>query len=91
MQNSKAGQQIISQPSVGRHVSVLVSVVLFLALALLSSARVKAQVQCLSACEQQFAECLRNGGNNSAFAPTCLDTYEACVDACLGSAVALLG
>ena len=91
MQNLKPGHQTISQRPLGRRISVLVSIVLFLALSLFASTRANAQVQCLTACEQQFVECLRNGGNYATLAPTCLDTYEACVDACLGSVAALLG
>ena len=90
MQNWKAGRKTISQRSVRRQVSVLVAVVLFLAVSLFSGTRVNAQVECIGVCEQQYAECLRNGANYPAFAPTCLDTYEACVDACLGSFAALL-
>jgi hypothetical protein len=90
MQNSKAGRQTISQETVRRQVLVLMSVVLFLALSMVSSTTVNAQIECLNVCEQQYAACV-NGGNNQAFAASCLDTYEACVDACLGSSAALLG
>ena len=90
MQNSKTGRSTNSLRSIRRQVVILMSVVLFIALSMVPGTRVNAQVQCISACEQQFAMCLRNGGNNSAFAPTCLDTYEACIDACLGASAALL-
>lgn len=92
MQNSKAVRETISQGAVRRQVLVLLSVVLFLALSLVSSATVNAQMHCLNVCEQQFAVCLGNGGgNNQAFVASCLETYEACVDSCLGSFAALLG
>lgn len=73
----------------GRKTISLLSIALFIALTVAASSGVKAQVECLGACEAQFELCLRNGG--SEFAPTCLDTYEACVDACLGGSAAILG
>lgn len=90
MQISKVGRQSISQGSARRQV-LLLSVVLFLALSPVSSTRVNAQIPCLNNCEQQFAQCLGSGTNKDTFAPSCLDTYEACVDACLGSFAGLLG
>jgi hypothetical protein len=73
----------------GRKTILLLSIALFIALSITASSGVKAQVECLGACEEQFESCLRNGG--SEFAPTCQDKYEACVDACLGGSAATLG
>jgi hypothetical protein len=73
----------------GRKTISLLSIALFIALSVTASSGVKAQVECMGACEEQFESCLRNGG--SEFAPTCQDKYEACVDACLGGSAAILG
>jgi hypothetical protein len=88
MQNSKTGRQTISKRVVGRR--SLLSIALFIALSVVASSRVTAQVECLGRCEAQFAGCLINSGRVSLLAPTCLETYEACVDTCLGGSAAVL-
>lgn len=82
MEMAKGGRQTIK-----RQVSRLLSITLFLALAVGVS---QAQVACLGVCEQNFERCLRTTGNGPQFSATCLETYEACVEACLGSAGAIL-
>ena len=89
MQNSKTGRQTISQRVVRR--SSLLSIALFIALSVVASSRVTAQVECLGRCEAQFASCLLNSGRSSLRNPGCLESYEACVDACLGASAAVLG
>ena len=89
MKKRETGRKTVSQSAVTRLASGLLSIALLIALSLVESSRVTAQVECLGACEEQFESCLRNGG--SEFAPTCQDKYEACVDACLGGSAAILG
>jgi hypothetical protein len=71
----------------------LLSIALFIALSVVASSRVTAQVECLGRCEAQFAGCLINinSGPVSLLQATCLESYEACVDACLGGSAAVLG
>lgn len=88
MQNSSVGRQTVS-PRAGRHqVSILMSIVLFIALSVVPSSMVQAQVECLGACEAQFAACR---GSKNQVAMECQDIYESCVNSCLGSFAALLG
>lgn len=87
MQNSKTGRQTNSQRIVRR--SSLLSIALLIALSVVASPRVTAQVECLGACEEQFAACLGNLEHGSPRS-SCLDTYESCVDACLGGSAAVL-
>jgi len=68
----------------------LLSIALFIALSLVASSRVTAQVGCLGKCEAQFAICLINSNSVSVIEGTCLESYEACVDACLGGSAAVL-
>ena len=89
MKKQETGRKTISRSAFTRLASGLLSIALFIALSVTASSGVKAQVECLGACEAQFESCLRNSG--SEFAPTCLDTYMACVDACLGGSAAILG
>jgi hypothetical protein len=88
MQNPRVGHQTVSQRAARHQVSILMSLVLFIALSVVPSSVVQAQVECLGACEAQFAACVRNPGHYSML---CQDTYEICVDSCLGSFAALLG
>jgi hypothetical protein len=88
MQNSRVGRQTVSQRAVRHQVSILMSIVLFIALSMVPSSVVQAQVQCLGKCEAQFAVCVSNSGD---FSTSCQDTYENCVNSCLGSFAALLG
>jgi len=84
MQNSRVGLQTVSQRAVRHQVSSLMSIVLFIALAVVPSLVVQAQVQCLGACEEQFATCKGDSGR-------CQDAYELCVNNCLSRFAALLG
>lgn len=68
----------------------LLSIALLIALSVVASSRVTAQVECLGRCEAQFAACLINSARVSLLTPTCLESYEVCVDACLGGSAALL-
>ena len=88
MKNWETGRQSISRV-VGRR--SLLSIALLIALSVVASSRVTAQVECLGKCEAQFAFCLINSGRVSLLKATCLETYEACVDACLGGSAAVLG
>lgn len=88
MQNSRVGRQTVSQRAVRHQVSILMSIVLFIALSVVPSSVVQAQVQCLGKCEAQLAACVDNSGD---FSMSCQDTYESCVNSCLGSFAALLG
>lgn len=86
MEKLKAGRQTISQRTLKRD---LLSIAFVIALAVMASPRVQAQVECLGACEEQFATCLANQNPNS-ISPACQDAYEACVDACLGGSAGVL-
>lgn len=88
MQNSRVGRQTVSQGAARHQVSILMSIVLFIALSMVPSSVVQAQVECLGACEAQYAACIGRPGQVS---PDCQDTYEHCVNNCLGSFAALLG
>jgi hypothetical protein len=88
MQNSRVGRQTVSQSAGRQQVSILMSLVLFIALSVVASSVVQAQVECLGACEAQFAACVGPSGHYSMF---CQDMYEICVNSCLGSFAALLG
>jgi hypothetical protein len=89
MQNSRAGRQTVSKGVVRHRVSTLMSIALVIALAVIPSPRVGAQVECLGACEAQFAACVGHSGGH--YSMLCQDTYEICVNSCLGSFAALLG
>lgn len=82
MQNSRVGRQTVSQRAVRHQVSSLMSIVLFIALSLVPSLVVHAQVECLGGCEERLAGCKGD---------RCQDIYESCVNSCLGSSAALLG
>lgn len=84
MKKSETDSQTISQRVV-RHRSLL-SIALCIALSGVASPGVRAQVACLGKCEEQFALCLSNTEPGT----SCLDTYEACVEACLGGSAAIL-
>lgn len=88
MQNSRVGRQAVSQQAVRHQVSILMSIVLFIALSVVPRSVVRAQVECLGACEAQYAACVEHSGRYSML---CQDTYEICVNSCLGSFAALLG
>lgn len=88
MQNSRVGRQTVSQRAVRHQVSILMSIVLFIALSVVPGSVVQAQVECLGACEAQFAACI---GPKDQVPMLCQDTYERCVNSCLGSFAALLG
>jgi hypothetical protein len=82
MQNSRVGRQTVSQRAARHQVSILMSIVLFIALSMVPSSVVQAQVKCLGLCEEQLATC---DGDS------CQDAYENCVNSCLGGFAALLG
>jgi hypothetical protein len=82
MEKSKAGRKTISQRAARRLTSGLLSIALFIALSVIASPRVTAQVECLGACEAQLASCKSS--------ENCQDAYEACVDACLGQYARIL-
>jgi hypothetical protein len=88
MQNSRVGRQTVSQRAARHQVSILMSIVLFIALSVVPSSAVQAQVECLGMCESQFAVCIGQPGHSSR---NCQDNYELCVDSCLGSFAELLG
>lgn len=88
MQNSRVGRQIVSQRAARHQVSILMSIVLFIALTVVPSSVVQAQVKCLGACEEQFATCIEQPGQ---ILLRCVDTYEICVNSCLGGFATLLG
>lgn len=88
MEKSKGGRQTILR-AIKRQASGLLSIALFIAFSVIASPRVRAQVECLGACEAQLASCIRN--QDSQFSASCQDTYEACVDACLGQYASILG
>lgn len=88
MQNSRVGRQTVSQRAVRHQVPILMSIVLFIALSVVPSSVVQGQVECLGACEARYAACIGHSGHDSML---CQDTYEICVNSCLGSFAALLG
>lgn len=88
MQNSSVGRHTVSQRAARHQGSVLMSIVLFIALSVIPSSMVQAQVECLGACEAQFAACK---ADRSQISMDCQDAYENCVNSCLGSFAALLG
>jgi hypothetical protein len=88
MQNSRVGRQTVSQRAARHQVSILMSIVLFIALSVVPSSVVQAQVECLGVCEAQYAACT---GPKDQSPMQCQDTYENCVNSCLGSFAALLG
>lgn len=90
MKKWRTGRQTISKGEVRHRVSNLMSIALVIALAVIATPRVSAQVECLGVCEERFVTCLQNQNPNS-LSPSCQDAYEACVDACLGSYASILG
>lgn len=91
MNKWKAGCQLISPRIRGRKFRLL-RIAMVIALFVVGTPSASAQVECLGVCEAQFAECLRNSGpGGSGFSASCLETYEVCVDACLGRYSAILG
>jgi hypothetical protein len=89
MKSLKTGRETISQRAVKRLTSGLLSMAFLIALPVLATSKVNAQVECLGACEEQYEACVRNSGDNPAPSGGCQATYEACVDACLGGSVAI--
>lgn len=91
MNTFKAGPQPVS-PGVKRKKFRLLPIALVIALLVVGGLSASAQVACLGACEADLAWCIRNSGpGGSLFSASCLETYEACVDACLGRYSAILG
>lgn len=92
MKQGKAGRQPISLRVIRRPEFRLLSITLLIALSMVGNSSVSAQVECLGGCEAQLASCVRNSTpGNSLFSASCLETYEACVDACLGGYSVILG
>lgn len=87
MQNSRVGRETVSQQAGTHQVSLLMSVVLFIALSVVPSSVAQAQVECLGNCEAAYVACIHSGH----ISLLCQDTYENCVNSCLGSFAALLG
>ena len=88
MKKLETGRLITSQRVVRRR--SLLSIALLIALSLVPSSRAKAQVECLGNCEARFESCVVNLRRTSLLNASCIDTYEACVDACLSHSAALL-
>ena len=91
MNKWKAGcQPILSRTR--RRIFRLLPIAFVIAMVVVGSPSASAQVECLGVCEANFAACLRNSGpGGSEFSASCLETFEACVDACLGRYSAILG
>ncbi|HEY6806988.1 MAG TPA: hypothetical protein VI306_25650 [Pyrinomonadaceae bacterium] len=86
MRNLNIGRRVISGKA-GRHqVPILMSIVLLITISLTAIPTAQAQVVCMNKCQQQLNECL-----NSPEGTNCLDTYDTCIEACVGRFVDLLG
>lgn len=68
--------------------TTLTSIILFGALLLAPAAKVNAQIECIGTCEERFVECLRNSGTSQQLSPGCVQSFEICVNECLGNSVA---
>jgi hypothetical protein len=88
-QKSKAARRNISRFGNYGRMGRLFSIAMLITLSLAASPNVMAQIECLGICEQNLERCLREP--NSLLGPPCIDQYEACVNACLGAANAVLG
>jgi hypothetical protein len=87
MQNQRVDRQTVSRRVVRHQASILMSIVLFIALSMVLSSVARAQTECLGACEEQYASCINSGHVTM----LCQDTYEDCVNSCVGSSAVLLG
>jgi hypothetical protein len=86
MRNLEAGRRVISERA-GRHqASLLMSLVLLITISLTAIPTAKAQTVCINKCQQQLNECLNNPEGSN-----CLDTYDDCVNSCVGRYLDLLG
>jgi len=83
----KAGRQTVSQQVVRRRVPSLLAIAFLIALFM--GSRVSAQVECMGKCEEQYAQCVQNGGSDPGV--DCVGNYDACIDACLGGSGNILG
>lgn len=91
MNKLKAGCQPVSSRT-RRRIFRLLPIALVIALFVAGGPGASAQVECLGVCEANFAACIRNSGpGGSVFSASCLETFEACVDACLSRYSAILG
>lgn len=91
MEESKYGRQTISQRAIRRVISGVMAITLAIAILVIANTPASAQVECLGVCEAQLAACIRNQGNGSSLtSASCAETYEACVDACLGQYAGIL-
>jgi len=92
MEESKDGRQNISQRAIRLLMSGLLAITLAIAFLVIANTPASAQVECLGVCEAQLAACIRNQDNGSFLtSASCGETYEACVDACLGQYAGILG
>ena len=90
MENPKNGRPTISQRAIRRLMSRLMAITLAIAFLAIANTPASAQVECLGVCEAQLAACIRNQGNGGSLtSASCAETYEACVDACLGQYAAI--
>jgi hypothetical protein len=81
--NAKGGEEAMRTQA-----TTLMSFVLSGALLLVPATKVNAQVECIGTCEERFVECLRNSGTSQQLSPGCLQSFEICVNECLGNSVA---
>jgi hypothetical protein len=92
MEKSQGGRTTMSQRAFKRAVTGLLSIALVIGFVVVASTTANAQVECISACEAQLANCIRNQGNGgSLLGATCVQLFEACVDLCLGQYADVLG
>jgi hypothetical protein len=78
-------------PFAKRQLSMLVLSVWLVALSLVPNPGVQAQTECLGNCEDQLANCIGHSRHIPMLEAICQDSYEYCVDACLGNYAAILG
>lgn len=90
MQKSQTSPQIVSHRVVKRGLSILLSSACLIALSLAQTSVARAQVECLGQCEEELTLCIGHSGHIPMLEVICQDSYEACVDACLGSEAAVL-
>lgn len=91
MQISQGGRGTVLRTAVKTQAQIVMSMVLFGALLLVPTTKVNAQTECIGVCEEKFVECLRNSGTSQQFnlSPSCVQSFESCVNACLGNVAAL--
>lgn len=90
MRTSQGGRRTGLRTAVKTQATTLMSIILFGALLLVPTSKVNAQIECLGACEERLVECLRNSGTSQQFSPGCVQSFENCVNECLGNSAAVL-